>query len=590
MHSPTSWGMERIICSGVAIAIMCTALSVMLIAAIVSMSQTSVPSNLNAKDQYMDIWVLAGQSNMVGFNFADGQEMPETSKPLPGRILMFTPDNTWTDAVPNVHLGVHSFPSYLKESVGPEMAFAKRLISAGVSSKIGFIPTAKGGSNLFQDWRPPDGELYVYMVQRVHRALQNQSHMRLRGILWVQGEFDGFTNDTALAYAANFQAFVESVRSEVLLHTSNLTIITAVMAAHGGRDAVFPFLETVRQQQLNFSMKEVVKVEMSGYEFFPEAGSFIHLSKAGVCAFGSAMADKYVDHVVADHVVAEAGGHLSSAQGQATATAVQSVDVWILAGQSNTVGENGPDSQAVPDSARPWYGRILKYNNEISHWIDAVPNVHVGVHGYHVQNSTGPDMVFARTLIERGKSQVLGFIPTAFGGSNLSVQWRAPEGEMYRYMVQQTRQALKKSTSYSFRLRGMIWIQGETDGLTKASAEAYGENLKSFWAALCMDLSYFIEDRRSCITLVMGIMMVNAARVVDLPFLQTVRDQQQQIALNNVVKVDMSGFEFFNQSFSGRPTAPIHLTKFGQCAFGSALAHTYLLQDDSSHALRRVLF
>jgi hypothetical protein len=44
----------------------------------------------------------------------------------------------------------------------------------------------KGGSTLFLDWKPPDGQLYSYMVQKIHHALQNQSHMRLRGMLWVQ--------------------------------------------------------------------------------------------------------------------------------------------------------------------------------------------------------------------------------------------------------------------------------------------------------------------------------------------------------------------------------------------------------------------
>jgi hypothetical protein len=37
----------------------------------------------------VDVWVLAGQSNCVGTNQADGQDMPAAAAPWPGRILCF---------------------------------------------------------------------------------------------------------------------------------------------------------------------------------------------------------------------------------------------------------------------------------------------------------------------------------------------------------------------------------------------------------------------------------------------------------------------------------------------------------------------
>ena len=35
------------------------------------------------------------------------------------------------------------------------------------------------------------------------------------------------------------------------------------------------------------------------------------------------------------------------------------IDVWILAGQSNAVGDNAADEMAMPPSAQPLPGRIL---------------------------------------------------------------------------------------------------------------------------------------------------------------------------------------------------------------------------------------
>jgi hypothetical protein len=37
----------------------------------------------------VDVWILAGQSNMVGWNKADGQDMPQLCAPWPGEIFAF---------------------------------------------------------------------------------------------------------------------------------------------------------------------------------------------------------------------------------------------------------------------------------------------------------------------------------------------------------------------------------------------------------------------------------------------------------------------------------------------------------------------
>lgn len=46
-------------------------------------------SNALSKQRQVDVWVLAGQSNCVGTNQADGQDMPAAAQPWPGRIFRF---------------------------------------------------------------------------------------------------------------------------------------------------------------------------------------------------------------------------------------------------------------------------------------------------------------------------------------------------------------------------------------------------------------------------------------------------------------------------------------------------------------------
>lgn len=37
----------------------------------------------------VDIWLVAGQSNAIGFNDADGEAVPDLSQPAPGKVLQY---------------------------------------------------------------------------------------------------------------------------------------------------------------------------------------------------------------------------------------------------------------------------------------------------------------------------------------------------------------------------------------------------------------------------------------------------------------------------------------------------------------------
>ena len=67
-------------------------------------------------------------------------------------------------------------------------------------------------------------------------------------------------------------------------------------------------------------------------------------------------------------------------------------------------------------------------------------------------------MSFARALLQHGGSAVsgrVGLVPTALGGTSLS-DWD-PDGALFGFMVEHTRQAMRKAPSA--RLKGMVWVQ-----------------------------------------------------------------------------------------------------------------------------------
>ena len=47
-----------------------------------------------------------------------------------------------------------SYGVHVPESIGPDMCFARALINMSISSQIGFVPIALGGTKLHYDWAP----------------------------------------------------------------------------------------------------------------------------------------------------------------------------------------------------------------------------------------------------------------------------------------------------------------------------------------------------------------------------------------------------------------------------------------------------
>eukprot|EP00955_Chlamydomonas_euryale_P059482 357392-Chlamydomonas_euryale.AAC.54 len=98
---------------------------------------------------------------MVGDNAGWQGPWPSHGRPWPGKMLMYPRCDvwrlilatcTWEDAKPNV--GLSTYGMHVANNMGPEMCFGRSLIEANISSQIGFIPVALGGSILARDWKP----------------------------------------------------------------------------------------------------------------------------------------------------------------------------------------------------------------------------------------------------------------------------------------------------------------------------------------------------------------------------------------------------------------------------------------------------
>ncbi len=158
------------------------------------------------RDVYVgDLWVLAGQSNMVG------RARIEEPYPRDPRVRLFTLQGAWQLATHPLHEEPLP-PGVTRPGHGPGLAFARALTdSTGVP--IGLIACAKGGTSMDQ-WSPDAGgtgrnALYAKLLAQVKLA---GGHVA--GVLWYQGENDSGPEPAAV-YQRKFLALVARLRADL---------------------------------------------------------------------------------------------------------------------------------------------------------------------------------------------------------------------------------------------------------------------------------------------------------------------------------------------------------------------------------------
>lgn len=170
-----------------------------------------------------------------------------------------------------------------------------------------------------------------------------------------------------------------------------------------------------------------------------------------------------------------------------------SVDVFILAGQSNAQGAGRTQEIASEHWLRnlwsgngfPFYIRTIGINNS---W-------QTGDHVYHVENF-GPELTMAARLQRQRRTPFLIF-KAAFGGSILknlgsTNEWRSRgAGGLYDETIHELQQAFKEvcTAGYYPKIKSFFWMQGESDSGSMEIANDYENNLSRLISELREDLS-----------------------------------------------------------------------------------------------------
>ncbi len=261
--------------------------------------ETTVTLNITPTDK-PDIYLLAGQSNMVGAS-EDGakqsaagqvdaansrifqlnvtgndQEHFKTAADFTDPAQIAVADPRYPLAVDPLHEGFDtSIEDKLGDRIGLGLQFAKESLPS-TTADIYLVPTAwsdtgfcRRDTNLLEGlgWlptAPPANSaftgtlLHDRALARLNIVLDETDGI-FRGILWHQGEADSDEAACAAAYTTNLQAFVASIRTNAAIDArgsaargpgANIPLVVGTMSA-----AVGPFTDT--KQQVDNALRTV---------------------------------------------------------------------------------------------------------------------------------------------------------------------------------------------------------------------------------------------------------------------------------------------------------------------------------------------
>ena len=203
-------------------------------------------------------------------------------------------------------------------------------------------------------------------------------------------------------------------------------------------------------------------------------------------------------------------GLLTLAARLSPAAPVRPVQVWVLAGQSNMVGNLTQADYALLDASLREQPAVAYYNGspgicdrERAVWAALRP-----LCSTYTPWSLGPELSFGASLAEAAPDAQLALIKYALNDTSLKEEWlpgvqstrcapaTAPgqPGSCYAGLVATVTDAVAalrlRYPGAPIELMGVVWMQGETDAdpSRAGAAESYGANLQQLIEALRRDL------------------------------------------------------------------------------------------------------
>jgi hypothetical protein len=218
-----------------------------------------VPFDIGSDKTKLHIYVLMGQSNMVGRD-TTGLES-QTTDP---RVGYFDGRN-WIIAIEPMKGG---------SGFGPGTFFAKAMLPMYPDGKIGLVPCAVGGTPLSRWVKGAD--LYENAVKKAKLAAQSGT---IEGMLWHQGESDANKPEDATTYEARLKQMFLDFRADIGI--PDLPIVVGEL----GDFVKEPQVEVVKAAQKDMP-NALPHVGFANSDGLTHRGDHLHFNAASQAEFG----------------------------------------------------------------------------------------------------------------------------------------------------------------------------------------------------------------------------------------------------------------------------------------------------------------
>lgn len=254
---------------------------------------------LYSNSKKMDIFILAGQSNMKGRGILENKNADGLSNDIPDKNIfnMSLKDNAWQAA----RHPLHFVDTRDNAGIGPGLSFAREVKKKLSLKKIGLVPCARGGSwiglwnkkskremTLFKGGETV-GNLYQFCMDR---SLVSKKKGEIKAILWLQGESDSNKEGRINNYQKQLKALVANMRQD--LGKPELPFICATIGSFL-KDEKWPGRDKINDVLLNIHKFIPNSACADARHLKGHIGDYVHYNAESANVIGKLMAEKYLE-------------------------------------------------------------------------------------------------------------------------------------------------------------------------------------------------------------------------------------------------------------------------------------------------------
>ncbi len=247
---------------------------------------------------------------------------------------------------------------------------------------------------------------------------------------------------------------------------------------------------------------------------------------------------------------------------------VGNTPLYIIIGQSNVgwnrIGSLSAEQQSIYKV--PMKAQIYDTRHSTNKWAQMTPGVNTAIVNGMYDDDFGLQTSFVKKLNEEPGSIEPYIFQYALAGTTMAVEWSPLNGGGYSnntfklYLSQALEAATEKTVGKPLELKGIIIVNGESDALNEAQANAFGANLKNFFN----DFHTWIQSQWQLNNL--NTPLTNYKKVITrlntptFPYRSAVRAAQEAYAAdpaNNAILINTDGYRLLGDQTHYSPEAQI---------------------------------